>query len=1189
MNNIDSKINMLYDFIYVKSSNNIKPYNIDVKNITIDDIKIKKNDSSDYMDIITELFNCKLKMITYDINAKTLVLKRSNEAPSIALFITPYKSLSKIDNINSINNNDSLFSYLLSMLVINKKCKHIMLPIINIDVDFQQIVDIIKPYDNAYEDYMKLINNTLVSNIFSIRTTECFFKCMLLKDFIKSQKFNLKNLLFQVIYTLAILQKEYDGFRHNILNSDNIFVYLLKEYDNVVSYTYDDTMYYISNNIFEIKITNFYGASIPNLYTSDMKIPFIDMKQKNDYFDLQYFLNNLLHTIDIMNQEDIDFLNEVIPKKFRNTDNKLYMKTYDEYTTPAKLLKSTYFKEFTQKKDTTGLVSINDYCMGNKRILKRESNIKKFDYQRKMKGGGIYKKPVLSAMTPNSPFISNEQKRVYNMNKEPTPENTKNIEPEKSVIASQEILVNPYYKKPFTVKEKPKYFPDHVPFDKKHDIPQAKVSFDTRTIKKEEDSEGEKDSHSYDKDKKESYSYNKKEFHSYDKDKKESHSYDKDKKEFYSYDNKKDSYHKQERIPNITEQPLLAEQKLYQSNFSGAPSNVGHTHPKYTNPAFVSLDNSITYPPSFVPSSNQYFPFVAPPLQKINEIPLQQIYNINLGNPTVHNSTLNKIYQDMLPGDPYNFTMSSIVERNQLINFLRNSINDKRDGEKMTMQGGPTSIMEFIKILEFNPYRMGLNPYAIIPMDFLIYSGAFPIRYNAEKSRIEVAKYGLGLNIRIYKYSVGALYASELNLPNGTENFNVHRDIKYYMYIKDNILDKKISPNFITIILYKIDGISKINYKEMYTLIASHKDVTSNAIIQQNIKLNEQINKLFVTVPNYVNIATKLRIKDNLTIDSGKSMIVLTEAPTCNIIEWLCPTYIAKGAISEMTSTGYHSEYAWNSILFQLVYSMAVLQEKEIYIRNFSLENNVFIKDLFYDNNNIGYWIYCVEGINFYIPNFGSLLLIDTRFTDILPNLDISPTIFDNIINTTDKQIFKIVSPSIYTYNEAYIPDYKKTILKDMKNIIDINNFIRLGSVAEFKIIQPSGTTVELIKTINSSTETNIKDIMINSFPQYLHNRIGTFLTKSEVENINISILPQFNIGSLMVYQERYNEYKWVLYLKNISDKKKLIYTKNDTNMIQIEVFNYSLIFYPDANNLSQTSDKNYRLNNESLIETYTL
>ena len=47
MNNIDSKINMLYDFIYVKSSNNIKPYNIDVKNITIDDIKIKKNDSSD--------------------------------------------------------------------------------------------------------------------------------------------------------------------------------------------------------------------------------------------------------------------------------------------------------------------------------------------------------------------------------------------------------------------------------------------------------------------------------------------------------------------------------------------------------------------------------------------------------------------------------------------------------------------------------------------------------------------------------------------------------------------------------------------------------------------------------------------------------------------------------------------------------------------------------------------------------------------------------------------------------------------------------------------------------------------------------------------------------------------------------------------------------------------------------------
>lgn len=1184
MNNVDTKINMLYDFVYSKSgNNNIKPYNIVVNNITLDDIKIKKSDTTDYMDIIAELLDGKFKMINYDKNSKTIVLKRYTDGLSIAFFITPYKSLKKIDKINSINNNDSLFSYLLSKIVINHKCNHIMLPILNIDVDFQQIIDIIKPYDSVYKDYMMMLDNNSVSNVFSIRTKEFFFKCMLLKEFVKTQNFNLKNLLFQIIHTLAVLQKEYDGFRHNILNLDNIYVYMKKESNNIASYSYDDYVYYISNNIFEIKITNFYGASIPSLYTSDMKIPFIDMKEKNDYFDLHYFLNNLLNTMEILNQEDIDFLEEAIPKKYRNTDNNLYMTKYVEYTTPDKLLKNKYFEEYTKKKETTELMSTNDYYMGKRDIRKITSFKKSSKITRKMTGGSIFKKPVLSAQTPNSPFISNEQKRIYNMNKESQPQQITKVQDNK-VIASQEVSVNPLYNKPYNVKEKPKHFRDYVPLDKKHNVPKATVSFENKSDDKVSDKKYYMDTRTINKE--ENNSENNSENKFQEKKYYNKSSYD---REDTTY-TKKDDYYKQKRMPNVTEAPVLAEQKIYQSTFTGAPPNVGHTHPKYSNPAFVSLDNSITYPPSFVPSSNAYFPFVPPPM-KPNEIPLQQIYNINLGNPTVHNSTLNKIYQDMLPGDPYNFTMISISERNQLIIFLRNSINDKRDGELMTMQAGPKSIMEYVKILEFNPYRMGENPYSIIAMDFLIYSGAYPIRYNMEKARVEVARYGLGLNIRIYKLSVGALYASQINLPNGDENFNVHRDIKYYTYIKDNILDKKICPNFITLILYKIDNVSKINYSEMYNLIITHKNSTSGSRQQllENLNMNKQINKVFTNLPLTIqtSIISRLKLKGpiDLTVDSGKSMIVLTEAPTCSIIEWLCPTYNVNGAIEEMISTGYHTEYVWESILFQLVYSMAVLQDKEIYIRNFSLENNVFIKDLFYDSNNVGYWIYCVDGINFYIPNFGSLLLIDTRFSDVNP----SNTIYNNLI-TTDDQIFKIVSPNIYNMNGFDVPNYKMNVLSDMNNIIDNNNFTRLSTSATFKIIPPTGTTINIIDNIHNSTQNNIKDIIIDCFPQYLHNRIGTHLTKSEVENINISILPQFIIGSLMVYQERYDEYKWVLYLKDIDGKKKLIYTKDSSgSWNKIMVFNYSLIYYPDANNLPQTSDRNYRLNKEALVETYSI
>ena len=69
---------------------------------------------------------------------------------------------------------------------------------------------------------------------------------------------HLKKLLFQVIHTLAILQKEYDGFRHNILNLENIYVYMKKESSNMSKYAYNSAYYYISNNMFEIKITNFF-------------------------------------------------------------------------------------------------------------------------------------------------------------------------------------------------------------------------------------------------------------------------------------------------------------------------------------------------------------------------------------------------------------------------------------------------------------------------------------------------------------------------------------------------------------------------------------------------------------------------------------------------------------------------------------------------------------------------------------------------------------------------------------------------------------------------------------------------------------------------------------------------------------------------------------------------------------------
>jgi hypothetical protein len=84
-----------------------------------------------------------------------------------------------------------------------------------------------------------------------------------------------------------------------------------------------------------------------------------------------------------------------------------------------------------------------------------------------------------------------------------------------------------------------------------------------------------------------------------------------------------------------------------------------------------------------------------------------------------------------------------------------------------------------------------------------------------------------------------------------------------------------------------------------------------------------------------------------------------------------------------MVGTGYHDPEVWKSVLFQLHQAVYILHQKGICLYDFSLEHNVFIKDTNYDNNNTGYWRYRMHGIDFFIPNYGAVLVLDTSFQDL--------------------------------------------------------------------------------------------------------------------------------------------------------------------------------------------------------------
>ena len=1196
--NINAKINMLYDFIYSKSkTKHVLDTDIE-ENILIDDIKIKF-EGENYDEILTELFNGKLKMIDFNYKTNNLILKKYDDNLSISLYITPYNVNTNLDELNIMNNNDCLFSYILSKLVLSNKTKHIALPIINVDVKFQQMHDIIKPYHDIYKHYMEMINDNQISNILSVRVKESFFKTMQLSEFIKSSNFNIKKLLFQIIHTLAVLQKEHPGFRHNMLNLSNIFVYLKKHENDL--YEFNHKKYYIPNNDFEIKITNFFLSNIPEMYGTNVEgtlnVPFFD--DKNNYFDLHYFLNNLLNEFEgSMDEKTVEFIDKVIPERYRNKN--LYLLENDEFIIPEELLDDKYFKEYKKEIKIERTMSPDNYYTNrskksSKKSSRANSNTRKNSISgvRKintsMKGGAAFYHPPIK--TPaNTPFNSNDSRNVYRreikkeeLDKPSKDDKDKTEKVDPNLIMRQEIRRNPNYVRPYKVKEKPTWDPDYKPIPKAAYIPQAKVHYDKEKKYEEIDETIDLDS---EKNTTESNDKYEKKTYSRPQSPEYSPEYRRDRPKYH--DMPRQSYQEGPRQPkyqpNITETPILAEQKIYQSQMGpgmmgNIPPGVLHTHPKYSNPAFVPIDNQVMYPPAFVPDMANYFPFSGVPLNRPNELPLQKIYNINLGAPGHHHTVLNRIYQDVLPGDPHVYTMNTIYERQQIINLLRNSMIKRNDGEDMTIQAGPDSMMEYVKVLEFNPYSLGRNRYSRIPINFLLYNGAYPIRYNTDNRTIEIAKQSMGMNIRIYMLSVGALNCnSDTNLD--CDNFDVWRELKYYKYIKETILKQKISPNFTTLFLYKLDRVSKINYQELNQVIANHmtydiilRNLHNYGDINRFISAKNQELKRLLSNKPYQQGAIVSTV--DAAADSKVSLICLTEAPTFNIIEWGSPTYEKSGALRKQITTGFHPIEVWRSVLFQLVSAMAVLQEKQIYFRNFSFENNVFIKDLFKDPNNIGHWVYKVNNIEMYVPNYGHLVLIDSRFADVSPPTGITG-------------VRKIVSPTLFTDNGTNM-DFN--IMEDLRGILNRANFMQNGPYNNYGMVQPDDSVLDLLNRIvdESNRNTIITEMLIKCFPEYIHNRVGTLLNISERTGVIPTILPTLVPGKLVAYQSRYDEYMWAIYLRDIGDKKKQILIKQNNDLVTKEVFNHSLVEHPESNNVNQISEKTFRLNKDSLIDYYNI
>jgi len=1172
---MEEKINLLYNFLY--NENYKTCFEIDkiqLGKIKIEDIKITNQEES--FALLKEIIGSKLSYNCYNTTEQLIYLKRFSDSFPVTIKIGFYTDES--DNLSNKANNDALFSYLLSQLVINKKTQHILLPIVNFDISFEKIEPLLKNLP-IYKIVKEKIDYNEIKNTLSVRVREHFLQSKILKEYMEKNSCDYKPLIFQVIHTLAVLQKEFPGFRHNNLTPENILVYINKKPEDML-YEFGSKRWKLENINFYIKIGNFEKSTLPKYYgvknQRDTDVPYIT--QINDYFDIHTFLNALINKNDLLNLSNCEletknFIDKVLPVKLRGKS------TNETLFKPSDLLKNVYFSKFSYKEEP---------------VIKDESSKEQIT-ETKLESSNTEAESssIIEAESSNTETESTSIIETESTNTET--ESTSIIEPESSSIIEAEssnteqvsytnlkigkMKMRKDYTNIFGSQENlqqnstdtkiPPWDPRHPNYNPNHKSERDKntTTVSNETPEKLKPWDPKHPNYNPDLSKK----VERKEIKESKPEKKEKK--EPNFKEVKPWDKKEDVLPVREPFKpredlNPTRPIPIRPNENFQEN------RVLDTMDYQTPPTFIPLYDPTTN------AINKLLPYV--PTYTPN-VPVNKIYNISLSNPQANHATLSMIYEDILPGEKTIYTFLTLKERTAIKSSLRTSILNKYDGEELTIANGKNSILSWLKIYDLNPYNNNPNPYVNIPYGFSIYRSAYPIKYSREENTLKSTPTSVAINIRIYQLSSGAILTQDYQNGKYKYLFDIWRELDYYKKI-DNIIKSKQSPNFLNLLLYFFDSTTSIDFD---SLMAKNKDITNKQ------KMNDDLIKKFLTIykedvpsakvndssttVNYkissrpirrnviltgggdnlgggdhlvggddVGIQTEQDITTKEIIDLTKTdikkLVILTEGANVNILKWKSKVYEPTGSVFKNISTGYHTTEVWRSILFQMIYACAILEKNEMYFNNFSLKNNFFIKQVQTESTSQLCWLYKVNNIEYYIPNYGYVLAIDSNYSDI--------TEFKE-----DKIQYKINGKAYDDYN----PNYIKEALKSFMNP---DNW----KLEESKVLintELSDEVKDLMKKILNELEKADKTIIESlpeCFSEFFNNKFGQLITRAEKENFNILNKPTFTAGSLMIRQKRYDDYDWVIYMGNTKDNKRIIKTIDGTK----EVFGASLFSYPE-------------------------
>jgi hypothetical protein len=140
-----------------------------------------------------------------------------------------------------------------------------------------------------------------------------------------------RQLLFQLFYTLSLLQDRFPNFRHNDLSTRNVMVSYAAEYE-MSEYVVEHTLFTLNPVQVDTKVIDFACA---NADAAGMLNPFVQHGSFADFhiipvpcvlYDVHYFFGDILHSLDIDLQkrdtypealrELLDFMFRVVPLEY---------------------------------------------------------------------------------------------------------------------------------------------------------------------------------------------------------------------------------------------------------------------------------------------------------------------------------------------------------------------------------------------------------------------------------------------------------------------------------------------------------------------------------------------------------------------------------------------------------------------------------------------------------------------------------------------------------------------------------------------------------------------------------------------------------------------------------------------------------------------------------------------------------